>query len=156
MEAKKPEANFSPSIVDTLNQYYEASLAGLISPYKLFDPSGKNPGVVEGTEYRMFKRWWCLDSTSSKNELLNLVNDHCKSQGGTINYNGWCSSKSPETPIYKISVGSAGMITEKRRTSPCSSGEDIGVWAYEKNSSISDEEWITYSINNLRFEASSQ
>lgn len=155
MAAKKPTVSYSSSIVDTLYQYYEASQAGLISPYKLFDPSGKNPGIVDGNEYRMFRRWWCLDSSSTKGELERLINDHCSVNGGVFK-NGWCSDKNSESPIYKVSIGKAGMVGEKSSTAFCSVGEDIGVLAYEKNSNISNQSWLDISTYKLGFESPSE
>lgn len=155
MAAKKPTVSYSSSIVDTLSQYYEASQAGLISPYKLFDPSGKNPGVVDGNEYRMFRRWWCLDSSSTKGELESLISGHCSANGGVFK-NGWCSDKKSESPIYKVSVGKAGMVGKKSSTAFCSTGEDIGVLAYEKNSNISNQSWLDISTAQLGFESPSE
>ncbi|MFE8069422.1 hypothetical protein QQM79_00015 [Marinobacteraceae bacterium S3BR75-40.1] len=148
--AQKPDENYSTSIVDTLDQYSEATEAGLIDPYRLYDPTGKSPGVVDGGKYRGFMRWWCLDSSSSKSELKNLISDHCSKMNGVYS-NNWCYGKKSELPLYKVAVGGASLLVERSNVPFCSTSEDVGVLAYEKRPNTPKEDWRNIALSELGY-----
>lgn len=152
--ATKPEPNESESIVDTINQYYEASQLGLISPYRLYDPSGKNPGITKDGAYRTIRRWWCMDGHSSQSELLTLVSEHCQINGG-IYSNNWCSQRETEDPLYKVVIGDPRVVGADTST-PCRAGDNIGVLGHEKAPEATEKQWMTIARLALDYESPSE
>lgn len=155
LTAKKPEFDGNKNITSLLSQYFEASQRGLISPYNISDPSGKNFGLASNGKYIEFRRWWCLDSKSSIDELKSLVEKHCYSKGGVYEEE-WCSAKNSETPLYKAHIGKAFTVGKNDGTEFCRSGDDIGVIAIEKGNSFSDKQWIEFATSDMKYESPSQ